>query len=100
MMIGDSRQTPVRRYDRLGVHEDHQFFFLERFAAAYEAEMLSFLDAMSKDIEVAVTGADGRTALALAEAAVRSRRLGRPVPFNERGAVPALAADQRMTIRA
>ncbi len=100
MMIGDSRQTPVRRYDRLGVHEDHQFFFLERFAAAYEAEMLSFLDAMSKDIEVAVTGADGRTALALAEAAVRSRSLGRPVPFNERDTVPALAADQRMTIRA
>ena len=100
LMVGNSRQTPVRRYDRLGVHEDHRFFFLERFAGAYEAEMVSFLDAVATDTEVAVTGADGRTALALAEAAERSRKSGLPVPFGSPAVERAGPDSQRMTIRA
>lgn len=64
--VGDSRQTPVRRYDAAGLHEDHQYFFLERFRDAYEAEILSFLQAIIEDTDVAVTGADGRAALRLA----------------------------------
>ena len=100
LMIGDSRQTPVRHFDRTGVHEDHQYFFLERFARAYEAELLSFLDAVTNDREVAVTGADGRSALALAEAAERSRQLGVPVACTEATTENALPVEQRITIRA
>ncbi|MBA3275243.1 MAG: inositol 2-dehydrogenase, partial [Chloroflexia bacterium] len=66
MHIGDSRQTPVRHLTASGVREDHQYFFLERFKDAYEAEILSFLRAVASDAEVEVTGADGRAALRLA----------------------------------
>jgi myo-inositol 2-dehydrogenase/D-chiro-inositol 1-dehydrogenase len=79
IMVGDSRDTPVRQFDSSGVHEDHQHFFLERFANAYAAEVLSFVDAIANDTEVSVTGDDGRAALVLAYAAEASRRSGGPV---------------------
>ena len=82
LMIGEHRQTPVRRYTASGVHEDHQYFFLERFRDAYRHEMTSFLRAIIDDTEVAVTGQDGLAALQLAYAAERSRAEGRPVPVN------------------
>ncbi len=77
--IGDSRDTPVRHFDSSGVHEDHQHFFLERFANAYEAEILSFVGAIANDAGVAVTGEDGRAAMVLAYAAEESRRTGQRV---------------------
>ncbi|MDQ3656485.1 MAG: inositol 2-dehydrogenase [Chloroflexota bacterium] len=81
--VGDSRQTPVRHFDASGVREDHQYFFLERFRDAYEAEILSFLQAIIDDTDVAVTGADGRAALRLAIMAETSRQLGRPVASSD-----------------
>lgn len=81
--VGDSRRTPVRRYDGSGIHEDHQYFFLERFRDAYEAEILSFVDAIASDTDVLVTGADGRAALLLAKMAEASRRLSRPVTADD-----------------
>ncbi len=79
LMVGDSRDTPVRHFDSTGVHDDHQYFFLERFANAYEAEVLAFVDAIANDTDVAVTGEDGRAAMVLAYAAEESRRVGKPV---------------------
>jgi len=81
--IGEWRQTPVRRYDDSGIHEDHQYFFLDRFRDAFEAEIISFVDAIANDTVVLVTGADGRAALLLATMAEASRRLGRPVTAND-----------------
>lgn len=84
LMIGESRQTPLRRFGANGVSEDHEYFFLERFAKAYEHEVVAFLKAVSGDMAedaVCATGADGRAALALAVAAEESRSQGRPVPF-------------------
>lgn len=83
IMIGEHRQTPVRRYDAEGVHEDHQYFFLERFSEAYRREMIAFIDAIRTDRPVAVTGADGRAALLLAYAAERSLHTRRPVAMAE-----------------
>ena len=83
IMVGDSRQTPVRRFDAAGVHEDHQYFFLERFSDAYRREMIAFIDAIRSGTDVAVTGADGRAALLLAYAAERSRDEQRPVRLTE-----------------
>jgi myo-inositol 2-dehydrogenase/D-chiro-inositol 1-dehydrogenase len=79
LMVGDSRQTPVRLFDEHGVKEDHQYFFLERFARAYEQEILAFLEAVATGTSPSVTGEDGRAAMVLAITAERSRAAGRPV---------------------
>lgn len=79
LMIGESRDLPIRRYTTAGVMEDHQYFFLERFRDAYRNEMIAFLNAIRDDTPVAVTGEDGRAALRLAVAAEESLRQGRPV---------------------
>lgn len=51
-------------------------FFIERYAAAYRAELADFIDAVAAGREPSVTFADGRRALALAEAALRSLASG------------------------
>jgi len=79
IFVDDAQATPVRRFHREGVTQDHHWFFLNRFGAAYVAELESFVSAVAHDREVAVTGADGRAALLLAYAAEMSWRDGRPV---------------------
>jgi myo-inositol 2-dehydrogenase / D-chiro-inositol 1-dehydrogenase len=83
IMIGESRQTPVRRFDASGVHEDHQYFFLERFADAYRRELDAFISAIRNNDPVPVTGADGRAALLMAYAAEHSLREHRPVSMDD-----------------
>ena len=53
-------------------------FFLDRYADAYRAEMDHFADVLA-GAAPAVAYADGLAALALAEAAAQSARIGRPV---------------------
>ena len=57
-----------------------QHFFIERYAAAYQAELGDFIDAVATGREPSVTFADGRRALELAEAALRSLESGGTVP--------------------
>lgn len=83
LLIGESRQTPLRRFDDSGVHNDHQYFFLERFADAYRDELIAFLEAVSEETPVQVTGHDGRKALQLALAAELSCELGLPVRLDD-----------------
>lgn len=82
LMVGDHRQTPVRRFSASGVLEDHQYFFLERFRDAYRSEITVFLGAIIADEPVPVSGQDGLAALRLAFAAEESRRTGEPVEIN------------------
>ena len=56
-----------------------QNFFLERYAAAYRAEMAHFADILAGKATPAIGYADGVAALALAEAAGQSLKSGRPV---------------------
>ena len=79
LMVGESRDLPIRRYTSAGVMEDHQHFFLERFQEAYRREIIAFLTAIQDDLPVTVTGEDGRAALRLAVAAEESLRQGRPI---------------------
>ncbi len=79
LMVGESRDLPLRRYTSAGVTEDHQYFFLERFDDAYRLEIIAFLTAVRDDTQVTVTGQDGRAALQLAVAAEESLRQGRPI---------------------
>ncbi len=55
-----------------------QPFFLERYAAAYRAEMAHFVDALATGTPVAPTGADGLKAQMLADAADAAARDGMP----------------------
>ena len=54
-------------------------FFLERYREAYAAEWDAFVTALADGTPVPVTLEDGVAALAMAEAATRSLREGRPV---------------------
>lgn len=81
--VGQARQTPIAVSNASGVHHDHVTWFIERFAHAYAAELASFIDAILADRPVAVTGEDGRAALAMAIAAERSREMHRPVRMDE-----------------
>jgi myo-inositol 2-dehydrogenase / D-chiro-inositol 1-dehydrogenase len=55
------------------------YFFLERYMPAYAAEWAAFVKAVNAGRELPVTLADGVAALAMAEAATLSVRIGKPV---------------------
>lgn len=55
-----------------------QPFFLERYAAAYRAEMVHFVDCITRDVQMTPTGEDGLRAQILADAADASARDGQP----------------------
>jgi myo-inositol 2-dehydrogenase/D-chiro-inositol 1-dehydrogenase len=54
-------------------------FFMQRYTESYALELESFVSAVLNDMPVAVSGDDGRTALAIGLAAKRSYEEGRPV---------------------
>lgn len=60
-----------------------EYFFLERYMRAYEAEWRAFIDAVQAGSAYPVTLQDGVNALAVAEAATLSARLGRAVKLVE-----------------
>ena len=84
LMSGNVHQTGVQRFTAAGTTRDPLLhFFLERYADAYRAELDDFVDAVQAGRAPAVGYDDGRQALALADAADRSRRSGnsvRPAP--------------------
>lgn len=82
VMIGEGRDTPMYRLDSSGVCSDHIFWFLERFDAAYIAEVRKFVECLRIDMPVPVTGADGRAALAMAYAAEASIAENAPVQMS------------------
>ena len=58
------------------------YFFIERYRAAYEAEIRDFIDCVTAGTPPNVNFEDGRRALILSEAALRSSRENRPVKVN------------------
>ena len=79
LLIGEHRDTPMLRLDGQGVHTDHLYFFLERFAEAYVDELRAFARAVREGTAPSPGAADARAALALAYAAETSRAEGGPV---------------------
>ncbi|HTC08310.1 MAG TPA: inositol 2-dehydrogenase [Acetobacteraceae bacterium] len=53
--------------------------FLDRYAAAYRAELSAFIDAISEGVAIQPNGEDGLRALLLADAAVEAAATGRAV---------------------
>ncbi|MBX3484111.1 inositol 2-dehydrogenase [Phenylobacterium sp.] len=73
-------ESTVRVWTEAGSQADRfQNFFLDRYAAAYRAEMAHFADILDGRAEPEIGYADGVAALALAEAAARSLASGKPV---------------------
>jgi myo-inositol 2-dehydrogenase/D-chiro-inositol 1-dehydrogenase len=80
LMAGNRTATTVELADDVGVGTDKPLhFFLERYAEAYRTELAAFVDAVVAKKPLPVTAEDGRQAIVLAEAAVKSLKTGRAV---------------------
>jgi myo-inositol 2-dehydrogenase/D-chiro-inositol 1-dehydrogenase len=73
-------ETTVEHFGPRGTAGDRPLdFFLERYAAAYRAEMSAFVLALKSRTPMPVGAQDGRRALVLAEGALESLKKKRPV---------------------
>jgi myo-inositol 2-dehydrogenase / D-chiro-inositol 1-dehydrogenase len=80
LMAGNRTPTTVEIANGSAVSSDKPLhFFLERYAEAYRAELAAFIEALAANRPMPVGAEDGRQALVLAEAALKSVRTGRPV---------------------
>jgi myo-inositol 2-dehydrogenase / D-chiro-inositol 1-dehydrogenase len=59
-----------------------QNFFLERYAAAYRAELAAFITAVTSGVAAKPSGEDGLRAQILADAATKSAQTGKPVKIS------------------
>jgi len=86
LIAGNRTPTTVELANSHAVSHDRPLhFFLERYAEAYRIELAAFIDAVARGTPMPVGAADGRQALVLADAALRSLREGRPVRVAEIG---------------
>jgi len=56
-----------------------QFFFLERYKAAYELELINFIECIRDNKQPVASGIDGLKSMILAEAALQSSKTGKVV---------------------
>jgi myo-inositol 2-dehydrogenase/D-chiro-inositol 1-dehydrogenase len=78
LKAGNRTSTTVELSDAKAVASDKPlYFFLERYTEAYKAEMAAFVSALASGKPMPVGPEDGRQALVLAEAAVKSLKSGR-----------------------
>jgi myo-inositol 2-dehydrogenase/D-chiro-inositol 1-dehydrogenase len=83
LRAGNIHETTVEIATSQGFRADPvQNFFLERYAAAYRAELAAFIDGCAGKAALSPTGRDGLRAQMLADAATDSARTGRPVAVN------------------
>ena len=86
LSAGNRIATTVEKADAQAVSADKPlYFFLERYADAYRAELDAFIAALRAKKPMPVGPADGRQALVLAEAALKSYRTGKPVKVAAKG---------------
>ncbi len=72
--------STVEVADKSGFRRDPaEPFFLERYGAAYKAELAAFVDALNSGAAPSPSGADGLAALHLADKAAESAATGQPV---------------------
>ena len=87
LLAGNRHPTTVELANADAVSTDKPlYFFLERYAESYRAELTAFVEAVTQQRPMPVTAEDGRQAIVLAEAAVRSLQSGRPTKLPARRA--------------
>ena len=80
LRAGNIHMTTLEKADAAGFTADViQNFFIDRYAAAYAAEISAFLDCIEKGTAPKADGHDGLMAQRLAEAATQSSRSGEVV---------------------
>ncbi|GGF25535.1 inositol 2-dehydrogenase [Aliidongia dinghuensis] len=83
LRAGNMTATTVEAATARGfTHDPALPFFLERYEAAYKAELAAFITALSEGTAPRPDGIDGLKALLLADAATRSAETGQPVPVD------------------
>jgi myo-inositol 2-dehydrogenase/D-chiro-inositol 1-dehydrogenase len=88
MVISENRRpnmTTLHRADFTGSGAPLLNFFIDRYAEAFSAEISAFVEAIESGNPPEVGFEDGRKALVLAEAAIKSVAEGRTVKTNEIG---------------
>ncbi|RVC94474.1 inositol 2-dehydrogenase, partial [Mesorhizobium sp. M2A.F.Ca.ET.029.05.1.1] len=84
LQAGNRTPTSVSLSGESGIAADRPlYFFVERYAESYEAELDHFIQSVAAGRTPAVGAADGRKAMILCEAALASAKSGRfePVRF-------------------
>ena len=80
LVSGNQRATTLERHDRSGIRVDPLLhFFLDRYAQSYRNELAEFIAAVMAHTRPPIGIEDGRRALMIAEAGVRSAKTGVPV---------------------
>jgi myo-inositol 2-dehydrogenase / D-chiro-inositol 1-dehydrogenase len=84
LRAGNARASTVERAGAEGFTVDPALpFFLERYAAAYRAELEAFVAAIEAGVRPVPGGTDGLASLVLADAATESAASGKPVRIGE-----------------
>lgn len=81
--VGGGRASSLVHYDRQGEHVARVRWFVDLFGEAYTAELAHFVACVRTGEAPACSGADGRAALRMALAAIRSVETGQPVRMAE-----------------
>ena len=83
LRAGNVHMSTVERADGSGFTQDViQNFFIDRYQAAYAAEVNAFIDAMEKGTKPKPSGIDGLQAQKLADAATESFKSGKAVKIS------------------
>lgn len=84
VVVGNNIPHTATLSNSEGVHSAKPLhFFLERYTAAYVAEVREFIEAVQHDTPTPVTGLDGRIPVVMGQAAWKSYRENRPVKLSE-----------------
>lgn len=81
--VGDGRASSLVHHDRQGEHVARVRWFVDLFGEAYTAELAHFVACVRTGEAPACSGADGRAALSMALAAIRSVESGQPTRISE-----------------
>jgi myo-inositol 2-dehydrogenase/D-chiro-inositol 1-dehydrogenase len=83
IVIQAEPKTPIRHYSESGYRMDHFHFFMDRFGAAFRAELEAFFRCVAEGIEPSPGVADALESLKISVAATLSWKEGRPVQLSE-----------------
>ncbi len=83
LISGNQQPTTVERHSKDGIRRDPLlYFFIDRYAESYKRELDAFVLALEGDTTPPIGFDDGRRALMIAEAGVRSAKTGVPVALD------------------
>ncbi len=85
-MAENEMETTIRKGTQEGfLSAKPPHFFMQRYAPCYVDEVRKFIECVRENTPTSTTGADGRAAVVLGYAAVKSLRENRPVKISEIG---------------